>query len=143
MIRKLKPKDVNEIMEIWLTENMKAHYFIPKKYWEDNFLMVKEIISQSEIYVYENEKDNKIYGFIGLNNNYIEGIFVSSISQSKGIGKQLMQYVKNIKNFLFLNVYEKNEKAINFYMSQNFKIENTTTDKNTNQKEYIMKWIKQ
>lgn len=46
------------------------------------------MLSQAEVYIYEN--DQKIQGFIGLNDEYIEGIFVSDEMQSQGIGKILI-----------------------------------------------------
>ena len=49
-----------------------------------------------------------IDGFIGLTGNYIEGIFVREVIQSKGIGKQLLNYAKGIKSSLRLSVYQKN-----------------------------------
>lgn len=54
MIRYLKQKDIDKIMKIWLESTIKAHDFIPKKYWQDNFNVVKDTyIPQSKTYVYE------------------------------------------------------------------------------------------
>ena len=53
--------------------NLKAHDFIPEQYWTSNYELVKEMMSQAEIYVYEDDK--MIQGFVGLSNEYIEGIF--------------------------------------------------------------------
>lgn len=76
MIRKFKKNDINDVMKIWKNENIKAHKFIPKEYWESNYKYVKEILPVAEIYVYVIEKT--IIGFIGLNKNYIEGIFIDT-----------------------------------------------------------------
>ena len=62
--------------------NLKAHYFISNQYWKSNYELVKEMMSQSEVYVYE--EDKMIQGFVGLNAEYIEGIFVSDEMQSCG-----------------------------------------------------------
>lgn len=72
--------------------------------------MVKDMFLQAEIYLFEDEKT--IYGFIGMNNDYIAGIFVSSEVQSQGIGKLLLDYVKSRKETLCLNVYQKNSLLI-------------------------------
>mgnify|MGYP005843272007 CR=1 FL=1 len=92
MIRKFRENDLPSIMQIWFDSNVEVHSFIPEKYWMDNFEMVKDILPQAEIYVYENL--GKISGFIGLNKDYIEGIFVEKNMRSKGIGKQLWEYLK-------------------------------------------------
>ena len=105
MIRKLQKTDINRVADIWLDTNLKAHDFIPAKYWKNNFQLVKEMLLQAEVYVYEN--DQKIQGFIGANGEHIEGIFVSGEMQSQGMGKLLLDYVKNKKHKLSLNVYQK------------------------------------
>ncbi len=85
MIRKLLNGDIDRVADIWLKTNLKTHYFISNQYWKSNYELVKEMMSQSEVYVYEDDK--MIQGFVGLNAEYIEGIFVSDEMQSCGIGK--------------------------------------------------------
>lgn len=138
MIRKLQRADISKVAEIWLETNLKTHYFIPAQYWENNFDLVKEMLSQAEVYVYENGQ--KIQGFIGLNGEYIEGIFVPTEMQSKGVGKLLMDFIKERKEKLFLNVYRKNARAIHFYHREGFDIQYEGLDKNTGEKEYTMIW---
>lgn len=55
MIRVFKENDLIAIMQIWLDTNMKAYYFIPKEYWTNNYEMVRSVLPQAEIYVYEND----------------------------------------------------------------------------------------
>lgn len=141
MIRKLRENDLTVVMEIWLDSNIKAHYFIPKDYWISNYPVVKEMLPQAEVYVYEEEDTQQIIGFIGLTDNYIAGIFVKESAQSRGIGTQLLNYVKEIKTNLSLNVYQKNVRAISFYQKEQFIIQSENTDEN-NEKEFIMSWKK-
>lgn len=92
----------------------------------------------AEIYVYILE-DN-IVGFIGLNQNYIEGLFVDTNNQYNGIGTLLLNKVKENTTTLTLNVYKKNVKALNFYKKNNFIITNEKMDNNTKEIEYTMTW---
>ena len=64
MIRKLLNGDVDRVADIWLKTNLKAHYFISNRYWTSNYELVKEMVSQSEVYVFE--ADKMIQGFVGL-----------------------------------------------------------------------------
>ena len=75
MIRELRKADINKVANIWLDTNITAHYFIPAQYWQSNFELVKELLLQATVYVYEHNQE--IQGFIGLNDEYVEGIFVS------------------------------------------------------------------
>ena len=138
MIRKMKNIDINRVADIWLKTNLKAHNFIPEQYWTSNYELVKEMLLQAEVYVYE---DNKIIqGFIGLSKEYIEGIFVSDEMQSCGIGKLLLDYIKNKKVILRLNVYQKNTRALSFYQREEFNIQCEGFDGTTGEKEYPMLW---
>ena len=140
MIRVFKENDISVVMQIWLDTNIKTHSFISKCYWMDNYDMVKKIMPQAEIYVYEDNITNQIEGFIGLTDNYIAGLFVKEGVQSKGIGKQLLNYAKGIKSNMRLSVYNKNIRAIKFYQREQFVIQSENTDDNTNEKELIMAW---
>ena len=73
---------------------------------------------------------------------YIEGIFVSNKIQSHGIGKALLNYAKNKRNKLFLNVYQKNVRAIAFYQREGFEIQYSCFDEATKEKVYVMAWLK-
>ena len=118
--------------------NIKAHNFIPAEYWKSNFKSVKEALLLAEVYVYE--YDTEIQGFIGLNDEYIEGIFVRDEMQSQGIGKLLLNFVKEKKTKLYLNVYQKNTRAIHFYQREGFEIQREGLDEVTGEKDYVMVW---
>lgn len=140
MIRKLRESDLSAVMKIWLDTNIKSHNFVSKEYWTSNYEMVKEILPKSEIYVYEEDDTNLIDGFIGLLDSYLAGLFVKDTAQSKGIGKQLLDYAKSIKSEMTLSVYQKNIRAVHFYQREQFQIQSENIDYNTNEKEFIMIW---
>ena len=138
MIRKLLNGDIDRVADIWLKTNLKAHYFISNQYWKSNYELVKEMMLQSEVYVFE--VDKMIQGFVGLNDEYIEGIFVSDEMQSCGIGKMLLDYIKDKKDKLQLKVYQKNVRAMSFYQREGFTIQSEEMDEFTREKEYVMNW---
>ena len=138
MIRKLQKVDINRVADIWLKTNLKAHFFIPEQYWTSNYEAVKEMLPQAEVYVYEDDK--MIQGFIGVSDEYIEGIFVSDEMQSCGIGKMLLDYIKDKKDKLQLKVYQKNVRAMSFYQREGFTIQSEEMDEFTREKEYVMNW---
>lgn len=140
MIRKLQKSDIDRVAEIWLDTNLKAHDFISEQYWRGNFDMVKEALLQAEVYVYES--GGKVRGFIGLDGEYIEGIFVSDEMQSRGIGKALLDHAKSRKSGLRLNVYQKNTRAIRFYQREGFSVRSEGLDEAVGEKDYLMMWEK-
>ena len=138
MIRRLQKVDINRVADIWLKTNLEAHDFISEQYWIGNYEAVKKMLPQAEVYVYE---DNKIIqGFVGVRDEYIEGIFVSDKMKSHGIGKALLDYIKDKKARLQLNVYQKNVRAMSFYQREGFTIQSEGLDEFTGEKEYVMEW---
>ncbi len=138
MIRKFRTDDLEQVMGLWLATNISAHDFISAKYWHANYALVKEMLPQANIWVYE--KNNEIWGFIGLQDTYIAGIFVADKAQGKGIGSELLAKAKQQKSQLSLAVYAKNERALNFYQRADFTVVNEQLDETIGQVEYLMKW---
>ena len=97
MIRKYVDGDIDAVMQIWLNTNIQAHCFISPDYYKSNFDAVKEMLPLAEIYVHEIGNTNQIDGFIGLNNDCIEGIFIKEVAQSKGAGmQQALEYADTL-----------------------------------------------
>lgn len=140
MIRDFTKNDLSIIMQIWHDTNIQAHSFIAKEYWTGNYELVKEMLPQAELYVYEDDSTGQIEGFIGLTGDYIAGVFVRNGVRSNGIGKQLLDYAKNIKPTLRLHVYQKNTRAIRFYQREHFLIQSENIDDSTNERELVMTW---
>lgn len=143
MIRKFKEEDTTKVMAIWTKGNFEAHSFIDKDYWLLNYNKVKdEYLKKSETYVYT--ENNDIKGFISiLNNEYIGALFIKNEYRRSGIGRKLINFVKNKYDKLTLNVYEKNIYAILFYTKLGFINQKIQIDDKTNEKEYVMEWRKE
>ncbi|MDB8789117.1 N-acetyltransferase [Romboutsia sp. 1001216sp1] len=139
MIRMLENKDIDRIMEIWLESTIKAHDFIEKKYWEDNYNTVKhDYIPVSDVFVYEDEENIK--GFIAIiNNEFIGALFVDNNYQGCGIGRKLIEHTINLYDNLTLSVYKDNTKSVEFYKKMNFEVVSESIDEGTMCIEYTMK----
>lgn len=138
MIRMFDACDLDQVMELWLNGNIEAHDFIPRNYWESNAPMVREQLLQAEIYVYET--DGKILGFVGLQGDYLAGIFVDRHARSMGIGGQLIHYVQKIRRTLTLNVYRKNQRAMEFYLREGFSVLSEDIDEATGETDIVLSW---
>lgn len=141
MIRDFKETDIEQIMKIWLNTNIKVHHFIDSSYWLDSYATVEKMMPQATIYVYD--FNGQIQGFLGLNGDYIEGIFVDAEYQSKGIGSQLLNYVKDRNNKLLLNVYKRNKRAVSFYLREGFATLTEQIDEETKESDITMVWNSQ
>lgn len=141
MIRRFIISDLDQIINIWLECNLKAHSFIPADFWKKHINLLREALPQAEVFIYQ--KETKIIAFVGLDEDYIAGLFVKDDYQSQGIGKELLNQVKQDHNKLTLSVYAKNKRALNFYLKENFKILENKIDTDTGgEEELLMFWEK-
>ncbi|CAK7040888.1 MULTISPECIES: N-acetyltransferase [Fusobacterium] len=140
MIRNLKNDDIDIVMELWKNSTIEAQNFIPDSYWLENYDNVKNnYLPNSDTYVYE--EDGEIKGFVSLIENiFIGGLFIRVDSQRKGIGSVILDFLKERNDKLQLTVYDKNVRAMKFYLKSGFKILNTEIDKKTREKEHLMEW---
>ena len=139
MIDRLREGELDQVMSIWLEANKEAHGFVAPEYWEKNFAAVRATLPQAEVCVSRDSK-GRAEGFIGLEGDYIAGIFVRSGAQSRGIGGQLLEFVKSSRDRLTLNVYQKNTRAVKFYRREGFELQREQIDENTGETEYRMLW---
>lgn len=138
MIRKLKNTDIDKLMDIWLESTVKAHNFISREYWENNYKVVKdEYIPISETFVYK--EDGEIKGFISIiNNKFIGALFVDIRFQGMGIGTKLINYSVEKYGKLTLAVYKENQKSVEFYTRKGFEIIEEGLNEDSGYLEYIM-----
>ena len=138
-IRRLEQKDIDKVVELWYDTSVIAHDFIPAEYWENNReVMSKEYLPNSETYLVE--QDNEILGFVAMVDNFLAAIFVKTTTQGKGIGRLLLDYVKNLNDTIQLKVYSKNVKTVQFYKKNGFKILAENVEEETGELEYLMEW---
>ena len=138
MLRKMKTDDLDPVIQIWLESNRQAHSFIEADYWEKNKEEVRKMLPHSLIQVAEIE--GNIVGFIGMNETKIEGLFVNCNFQSRGIGHSLIEWAKTRNEVLMLNVYQKNQRALKFYLKEGFVIHEQLIDEETGEIEFLMQW---
>ena len=137
MIRSLADKDLDEVMEIWLSGNLQAHPFIPTSYWKGKEALVRRLLLDAEVYVFIENK--RVAGFIGLSGKgYIEGLFVHAAYRRKGIGKALLDFCAHKFSELSLFVYEENKAALGFYFQNGFSVQKKQKNPETGAEELFL-----
>lgn len=107
------------ITNIWLEANLDAHWFIDPDYWRNYSQEVQKAIADAELFIFED--CGEIKGFLGLDGQYIAGLFVNKPFRHQGIGRQLLGAAKRTYPELTLSVYEKNPIAHQFYLDEGFR----------------------
>lgn len=139
-IREFKSEDIDRVMSIWLESTIEAHNFISAEYWKINYEVVKnQYIPMSETYIYE--EDKVIRGFISIiEGSFIGALFVDVKDQGNGVGKSLIDYVKEKYKKLSLAVYKDNINAYEFYKKQEFVALVEQSNEDNGYLEVIMEW---
>ena len=95
-------------------------------------------LSEAEVLVYEEE--GAILGFIGVQGDFIAGIFVRREARGRGIGKCLLDTVKAKHPSLTLSVYRKNNRVAAFYAREGFAVVSESIDPETGEAEQTLCW---
>jgi len=114
MIKQFEKKDIDIIMKIWKDNNQKFQSFIKNDYWTENYINTRNEFLADKIYIYT--EASKVLAFIALNSmDEIISIQVLPEIQREGIGKLLVEKLKNETSSLLVRVFEKNDAAILFF----------------------------
>ena len=140
MIRRLEPDDLPAAAELWLDANREAHGFLPASYWLEHLEEVQAAMAQAEMWAFAAEEQAEILGFIGLQGDYVAGLFVRREARSGGVGRQLLDHAKAGRQALRLRVYQKNKRAAAFYRREGFRALEADTDPDTGEVELLLEW---
>lgn len=140
-IRKLASKDIEIVVELWYKTSIIAHNFISNDYWKKNKeAMASEYLPNSETYLAI--ENGAIVGFVAMVEDFLAAIFVDNKMQGKGVGKSLLNFIKDKRAVIHLKVYEKNKKSVDFYKSQRFVIKSANKEDETDENEFLMEWTR-
>ena len=107
--------------------------------------MTTELLPDAHGYVHET--GGKIDGFVvlasGDRSNYMGALFVSPNRQGRGIGTQLVDHVKAIRNPLTTSVYKQNHRAFEFYKARGFRVVGESVCEHTGCEEHQLEWCEE
>lgn len=110
--------DYDELTEVWEASVRETHSFLNP---EDIAVLkreVREIYLPSSNVVYMRDDRNAISGFVGVAGKKIEMLFVQPKCMGKSIGKRLFMHAVFELKASLLDVNERNETAVEFYLRQ-------------------------
>lgn len=140
MIEEWDNTDLSPLLALWLESTIYAHPFIEERYWYDSEALVRDAyLPHASTWVWQ--EHGKLDGFISvMDEQFIGALFVRPAVIGRGIGKALMDHVKQRFAWLSLEVYQKNERAVKFYYAQGFRIEESAWQEETGHPTWIMNW---
>ena len=123
MIRRLRPKEVDEVARIWFRSGFDEYDYLPQFRALDEMEALKVfrhvILPNNELWVEKN--NSSIRGFLALRNSYIDRLYVDPDHQRSGVGSRLLNKAKSIFPCgLQLHTHQQNERARYFYEKHGF-----------------------
>lgn len=113
---------IAELLDVWGASVRATHHFLVEKdihsikpHVQQGFIEIREL-------VYTVDEKESISGFMGVENEKIEMLFIHPAHRGKGLGRKFVCYALNILKASFVDVNEQNIQGIGFYEHMGFKV---------------------
>lgn len=112
---------IQQLLSVWESSVRATHFFLSEKEIADIKQYVPQALTEVQRLIIIETETHIPVGFLGVNNQHLEMLFVAGEERDKGYGKQLLSY--GIKNYSIndLTVNEQNPLAKGFYEHLGFK----------------------
>ena len=120
IIRQATNADHPQLLNIWLRSVRATHHFLQESDIEALLPQLRDIyLPAVELWVAVNTEDCPL-GFIGLNENHVEMLFIEPDLRGQGIGRALLDHANSSRSKMSVDVNEQNPEAVGFYLHYGF-----------------------
>lgn len=120
IIRQATNADHPQLLNIWLRSVRATHHFLQESDIEALLPQLRDIyLPAVELWVTVDAEDCPL-GFIGLNENHVEMLFIEPDLRGKGIGRALLDHARSLRSQMSVDVNEQNPEAVGFYLNYGF-----------------------
>ncbi|WMT16323.1 acetyltransferase [Serratia fonticola] len=119
-IRTRVAADNVQLVAIWQRSVLATHHFLAEEDISRLYpLILNDYLPAVSVWVAE-DAAGQLCGFIGLDGNKVEMLFIDAERRGEGIGKALLAEVAPMHQELLLDVNEQNPQALAFYQHYGF-----------------------
>lgn len=113
--------DYDELINLWEESVVATHGFLSPSEIQDYKLLIYDYYFDAQNLYYIRD-EYQIHGFIGLNGNFIQMLFIRPMFIGQGIGKALIHFAIDKHGANNVDVNEQNIPAVNFYQHLGFEV---------------------
>lgn len=121
IISKAHVSDYDELIQLWEASVSATHKFLTERDIQDYKLLIYDYYFDLQDLYYLKDAD-RMLGFIGLNADFIQMLFVSPNVIGKGIGTALINFAIDAHGAKTVDVNEQNTDAVEFYKNIGFEV---------------------
>jgi len=119
MIREYQPDDLDAVLTVWALASAVAHPFLSGEFLSNERRMIADqYLPVAETWVAE--RAGRVVGFIALVGDEIGGLFVHPELHGRGIGRALVDHVRDLHDELEVEVFSDNALGRGFYNACGF-----------------------
>ena len=113
---------IQELLKVWENSVRATHKFLSNEEILEIKKYVPEALASISHLIIDNDENGNPVAFMGIEENKLEMLFITSDYRGKGIGKKMLSY--GIENYGVTNlaVNENNPQAKGFYEHMGFKV---------------------
>lgn len=118
----IKTEEFPQVVEVWEASVRATHNFLTEQDIEFFKPLVQSgLLHMPELACMRDGKEH-IIGFIGVEDEKIEMLFIHPSWRGKGIGHQLIVHAIQVLHAKYVDVNEQNEQAVGFYKHMGFTV---------------------
>lgn len=120
IIRQATNADHPHLLNIWLRSVRATHHFLQESDIEELLPQLRDVyLPAVELWVAVDAEDCPL-GFVGLNENHVEMLFIEPGLRGNGIGRTLLDHARRSRSQMSVDVNEQNPDAVGFYLHYGF-----------------------
>lgn len=116
------PEDYPQIVAVWEASVRATHNFVSDADIEFFRPIVQNALPEIKQIVCLRDAAGLVVGFVAVENQKIEMLFISPEVRGQGGGKNLLNYAVNVFGATELDVNEQNHQAVGFYLHMGFEV---------------------
>ena len=120
IIRQANAADYPPLLDLWLRSVRATHHFLQASDIDALLPQLRDVyLPAVELWVAVDTEDRPL-AFIGLNETHVEMLFIDPDLRGQGIGRALLDYARDSRDPLSVDVNEQNPQAVGFYLHYGF-----------------------
>ena len=122
-ISRVREGDFPRVLEVWEASVRATHHFLSDADIQFIKPLIPDALAQVKELVCVRDADDRVAGFLGVENSKIEMLFIHPNWRGRGIGSRLLKYATDVLGARLVDVNEQNEQAVGFYRRMGFEVE--------------------